>query len=322
MIRIGAVGTSFIMDTILENVAAIENISCEAIYSRSPQNGRKLADKFQIPKLYTNYETMLADKSLDLIYIASPNSLHYEQSKAALLAKKSVLCEKPFTVTGAQLRELIFLAKNHKLFLFEAILPMFHPNYKIIREKLSAIGKPKMAQGVFCQYSSRYDALLRGEVPNVFNPAFAGGALMDLNMYNVYFLVGLFGKPSSVTYEATLFDNGIDTNGILTMRYPDFTCQCVAAKDTFCENSMQILGEKGYIKVTPAASNVQQVKIVRRGEEEITFKAPENPWYYEFEALEKLLSEKNYEECYHRLEVSLQVVDVLETARKSAGLTF
>ena len=322
MFKIGAVGTSFIMDTILENVAAVEGISCEAIYSRTGQKARSLADKFKIPKVYTNYETMLSDKSLDLIYVASPNSLHYEQTKAALLAGKNVLCEKPFTVTSGQLRELIFLAKNKNLFLFEAILPMFHPNYKMIREKLIGIGKLKMAQGVFCQYSSRYDALLRGEVPNVFNPEFAGGALMDLNMYNVYFLVGLFGKPLSVNYQATLFENGIDTNGILTMKYPDFLCQCVGAKDAFCENSMQILGDKGYIKVTPGASNVQEVKIVRRGETEMTFRDPHNPWYYEFVGLVDLLSAQNYEECYHRLDVSLQVVEVLEEARKSAGLSF
>ena len=320
--KIGAIGTSFIMDTILENVSLADGIICEAIYSRTKENALPLAEKFKIPKIYTNYDTMLADKSLDLIYVASPNSLHYEQSKAALLAGKNVLCEKPFTVTSSQLKELIALAKNQNLLLYEAILPMFHPNYKLVREKLLAIGKPKMAQAVFCQYSSRYDALRRGEVPNVFNPQFAGGALMDLNMYNVYFLVGLFGKPVTVSYEATLFDNGIDTNGILTMKYDDFLCQCVGAKDAFCENSVQILGEKGYIKVTPGASNVQEVKIVRRGEDEMLFKTPTNPWYYEFVALSQLLCEKNYKDCYDRLDLSLQVIEVLEAARQSAGLSF
>lgn len=320
--KVGAVGTGFIMDTILENMNQAEGISCEAIYSRTSAKGHALADRFEIPKVYTNYNTMLADKSLDWIYIASPNSLHYEHSKAALLAGKNVLCEKPFTVTGAQLRELISLAKNSHLFLFEAVLPMFHPNYKLIREKLISIGTPKMAQGVFCQYSSRYDAFLKGEVPNVFSPEFAGGALMDLNMYNVSFLVGLFGKPDQVSYEPTLAFNGIDTNGVLTMRYGNFLCQCVGAKDAFCENSIQILGDKGYIKVTPTAGNCEEVKIVRRGENEMTFKVSGNPWYYEMTGLVALVTEGNYEECYRRLEVSLQVVEVLEEARKSAGMCF
>lgn len=322
MLKVGAVGTGFIMDTILENMKSAEGISCEAIYSRTAAKGHALADKFEIPKVYTNYNTMLADKSLNWIYVASPNSLHYEHSKAALLSGKNVLCEKPFTVTGAQLRELISIAKQNHLFLVEAILPMFHPNYRMIREKLVAIGTPKMAQGVFCQYSSRYDALLKGEVPNVFNPKFAGGALMDLNMYNIHFLVGLFGKPDLVEYEPTLYHNGIDTNGVLTMRYGNFLCQCIAAKDTFCENSMQILGDKGYIKVTPTAGNCQEVKIVRRGESEMTFKVTDNPWYYEMIGLVDLVSSEDYQECYQRLEVSLQVVEVLEEARKKGGLCF
>ena len=192
--KIGAIGTSFIMDTILDNMMATEGITCDAIFSRTYDKGKALADKFNIPKVYTSLDDMLADDELDWIYVCSPNSVHYEQSKKALLAGKHVLCEKPFTTTSEELKELISIAKEKNLFLFEAILPMFHPNYEKIRQQLPLIGNLKMASGCFCQYSSRYDALLAGDVPNVFNPAYSGGCLMDLNMYNVYFMVGLFGK--------------------------------------------------------------------------------------------------------------------------------
>lgn len=320
--KIGAIGTSFIMDTILESMTVTEGMSCDAIFSRTKEKGQALADKFNIKKVYTSLNDMLADKDLDWIYVCSPNSLHYEQSRQALLAGKHVLCEKPFTTTSQQLKDLISIAKEKNLFLFEAILPMFHPNYQLIREHLPQIGNLKMASGTFCQYSSRYDALLAGNVPNVFNPEYSGGCLMDLNMYNVYFMVGLFGKPETVTYYPTLFENGIDTNGILYMKYPDFMCQCTGAKDAFCENSVQILGDKGYIKVTPGPSNCQNVKLVRRNEEDITFEVKETPWSFEMKGLVKLVSEQNYEECYHRLQTALQVVEVLEEARKSGGLTF
>lgn len=320
--NIGAVGTSFIMDTILENMTAADGISCQAIYSRTLEKGQKLADKFHIEKVYTDFDAMCQDPDIDWIYVASPNSLHYIQSKQALLAGKHVLCEKPFTPTSTELKELISIAKEKHLFLFEAILPMFHPNYQLIRKHLPLIGNLKLAHGTFCQYSSRYDALLSGNVPNVFNPEYAGGALMDLNMYNVYFMVGLFGKPEKLEYHATLFENGIDTNGILLMHYPGFICQCTGAKDTFCENSVQILGDKGYIKVTPGPSNCQNIKIVRRGEEDMEFNEPNNPWLYEMLGLVELVGNKDYEECYRRLDTALNVVEVLEEARKSAGLSF
>ena len=222
----------------------------------------------------------------------------------------------------AVLKELISIAKEKHLFLFEAILPMFHPNYHKIKEYLPLIGNLKMASGTFCQYSSRYDALLAGNVANVFNPNYSGGCLMDLNMYNVYFMVGLFGKPESIEYHATLYENGIDTNGILHMKYPNFICQCMAAKDTYCENGVQILGDKGYIKVSPSPSNCQSVTIHLRKEPEIHFELPKNPWAYEMIELVKLVSNNNYSECYKRLDLAIQVVEVLEDARKSAGLSF
>ncbi len=320
--KIGAIGTSFIMDTILENMSHTAGMDCAAIYSRTLEKGQTLAEKFNISKVYTSLEDMLHDEELDWIYVCSPNSLHYEQSKKALLAGKHVLCEKPFTTTSEELKELISLAKSKNLFLFEAILPMFHPNYKLVKESLPLIGNLKIASGTFCQYSSRYEALLAGDVPNVFNPRFSGGCLMDLNLYNIYFMVGLFGKPESVEYHATLYANGIDTNGILYMKYPDFLCQCTAAKDTFCENSVQLMGDKGYIKITPGPSICQKVTIVRKNMEDVTYEVSQNPYSYEMSHLVNLVKENNYEECYHRLTTALQVVEVLEEARKSAGLGF
>ncbi len=322
MMKIGAIGTSFIMDTILENMRSAEGMECTAIYSRKEETGRALADRFQIKKVYTSLDELCHDEDVDWIYVASPNSLHYQQAKEALLAGKHVLCEKPFTSTSAQVRELAALAKEKHLFLLEAILPLFHPHYRLIREYLPQLGELKLVSATFCQYSSRYEALLSGNVPNVFNPEFAGGALMDLNLYNIYFIVGLFGKPLSLQYYPTLFSNGVDTNGILVMQYPDFLTQCTGAKDAFCENGVQIMGDKGYIRVTPTASNCQQVRIIRRGEEELFFSTEQNPWAYEVQGLAELVKHQDYQECYRRLDIAVNVVEVLEEARRSGGLSF
>lgn len=322
MMKIGAIGTSFIMDTILENMRSAEGMECTAIYSRKEETGRALADRFQIKKVYTSLDELCHDEDVDWIYVASPNSLHYQQAKEALLAGKHVLCEKPFTSTSAQARELAALAKEKHLFLLEAILPLFHPHYRLIREYLPQLGRLKLVSATFCQYSSRYEALLSGNVPNVFNPEFAGGALMDLNLYNIYFIVGLFGKPLFLQYYPTLFSNGADTNGILVMQYPDFLAQCTGAKDTFCENGVQIMGDKGYIQITPTASNCRQIRIIRRGEEELFFSTEQNPWAYEMQGLAELVKHQDYQECYRRLDIAVNVVEVLEEARRSGGLSF
>ena len=180
--RIGTVGTGFITNYFLDNIEKTDGISCHAVYSRNEDSARRLAEKYHIEKTYTDYERMLSDDSLNFIYIASPNSLHYSQTKSALEHGKNVICEKPFTATAAEAVELIRLAKENQLFLFEAITTLHHPGFHWVRKNISLLGSIKMISLTFCQYSSRYDSLISGKLPNVFNPEFAGGALMDINL--------------------------------------------------------------------------------------------------------------------------------------------
>ena len=350
--NIGVVGTSFIMNTILDNIDKTAGIKCTCIYSRSHDKAKVLMDKFNIPYFYNNYEEMCCCNKVDWIYIASPNSLHYKQAKTALLSGKNVLLEKPATVTAYELEELINIAKEKHLFFFEAIISMFHPNYHIIKELLPKIGNIKLGIGTFCQYSSRYDALLKGEVPNVFNPEFAGGALMDLNLYNIYFFTGLFGKPDTVTYKPELYKldansnieslnitkadnlnfldsystedncNKIDTNGIVTLTYGNLRCECIGAKDAASDNGVQIIGDKGYIKVTPSPSNVKKVEFVLNKQETITYEVENNPWSYEIKGLVDIVNRKDYDKCYEMLDIALNVCDTLVRARKDGGLSF
>jgi predicted dehydrogenase len=313
--RIGTIGSGSIVEWILTAVAQTEGISCGAVYSRKEETGRKLADKFGVQKVYTDLDAMCQDVELDFIYIASPNSLHYEQAKKALSYGKNVICEKPFTPKLSEAQELAELAKEKHLFLFEGITVMYLPNYELIREKMGEIGNLKIVTAEYCQYSSRYDALMAGELPNVFNPAFAGGALMDINLYNLYFMCGLFGKPEQVQYFATRHANGIDTNGLLVMQYPDFRCQCTGAKDTWCENTVQIMGDKGYIRVPGGSNGCKEFTVVTKEKQETYNLQNGTPWFYEIQGITKIVSEENYEECYRRLEKTLEVVEILEKAR-------
>ena len=103
--KIGTIGSGFIVRYMLENVAKTEGITCEAVYSRTMENGKKLADEFGVEKVYTDLDEMCKDEAIDAIYVASPNSLHYEHAKKALSYGKHVICEKPFTPTAAEAEE-------------------------------------------------------------------------------------------------------------------------------------------------------------------------------------------------------------------------
>ena len=107
--NIGILGTGSIARTMAAEFAKVPAFRCEAVCSRQQATGEALAQQFGIPKVYTDYDAMLADPDIELVYIATPNSLHYAQTKAALLAGKNVLCEKPFVPTVAEADELIAL---------------------------------------------------------------------------------------------------------------------------------------------------------------------------------------------------------------------
>jgi len=320
--KVGTVGTGSILQRILGSIKETEGITCEAVFSRKIETGKKLAEMFDIAKVYTVYEEMLADEVIDFIYIASPNSLHYEHAKKALEAGKNVICEKPFTTTLKETEKLIELAKEKKLYLFEAVTLMYAPNYQIIKEHLAEIGKIKLLQSSYCQYSSRYDSLLKGEITNVFNPDFSGGSLMDINFYNIYFVMGLFGSPLESKYYPNCIENGIDTSGILMMRYPGFQCECTGAKDTWGVNCAQIQGEKGYIYVTEGSNGCKEVKVVTKEKETVYNEQTNHQWYYEIQAITKIVLKGDYEDCYRRLDLTSEVVGCMEKVRKDAGIIF
>jgi len=320
--NIGILGTGMIANMMIPEFQRTQTLRCRAVLSRTEEKGRALAQKFGIPKVYTALEELLADPDISMVYVASPNSVHFSQAKAALLAGKHVICEKPFTPTLAETEELIALAKEKHLLLFEAITTAHHPNYLRLKEHISRLGSLKLVSCTYCQYSSRYPALMGGNTAPAFDPAYCGGALMDLNLYNIHFVVGLFGLPEKVHYYPNLHSNGVDTSGILILEYPGFICQCTGAKDCAAENGVQILGDKGAIKVQAAGNNCKHVEILPRNETPEVFETSENPWYYEVQDICRLIEKEDYEVCYDLLETTRQVVAVLEAARKDAGLDY
>jgi len=317
-----AIGTGAITKSMLAEFNRSDVLHVTAIYSRKEETGKAMAEEFGIEKVYTSMDEMLADPAIDMVYVASPNSIHYGQTKAALLAGKHVICEKPFAPTVAEADELIALAKQKHLLLFEAITTAHHPHYGFVKENLPKLGKLKMVTAVFCQFSSRYPALLAGNPSPVLNHAFAGGALMDINLYNIHFIVGLFGAPKSVRYFPNCHETGVDTSGMLVLEYEDFICQCIGAKDCAARNGVQIIGEGGYMEVTPSSSNCQTVELNVRGQEAVKVHLPENPWYHEVQDLGRLVAAGDYDYCYKALETTRNVVEVLEKARKYAGFGF
>ena len=322
--RIGTVGTNFVVSMFIDAVGMADGAEITAVYSRDAKTASGFAQRHSVKKEYSDRQAFLSDSDVDFVYVASPNSLHYSWTKEALLAGRNVICEKPFVSREEELAELISLSREKGLFLFEALTIPYLPNYELLKQSLHEIGVPRFAMLNFSQYSSRYDAFLRGETPNNFNPAFSGGALMDLNYYNLCFILGIYGPPQDIAYFPNLAENGIDISGTLVMKYPGFIASCTACKDSASQNFVQVQGEKGYIRVEAPSSALGSgfTLYTKEGKRSYNGQDRENVLYYEVAHFVEAFRSGDRGVCDKRLEEGLLAARLLDKARKAAGVRF
>ena len=317
--KVGIVGNGMIVPIAIEAMQRGE-IAVTALWCRNELKGKPIVEKYQILHQHTDYQAFLMDQSFDTVYIGLTNVLHYQYAKDAIVVGKHVIVEKPFTVTVAEAKELQVLAVKHECMLFEAILSRYSKNYERLKDELPKIGNIKLIQANFSKYSSRYDEFRKGIVTPTFDKAHAGGALMDLNVYNIHFVVGLFGMPKNVQYYPNLAENGVDTSGILMMEYPNFQAVCTAAKDSTSDPFVIIQGEEGTIMYPERPGYVRYGKRHNRLAnltEEIDIVVEEDSMKNEFLYMQEIIATKNREQMNAWLDKSIMTVAVLEQALQS-----
>ena len=242
------VGTSWITEKFI-SAAKKQGWTLAAAYSRHEDSARAFAAKHGAPLFFTSLEDMAACDAFRTVYIASPNAFHFEQSRFFLQRGKHVLCEKPLTTTKAEAETLFAEAEARGLTVAEAIMSIHRPAFGLLREELKALGNVRTAYFNFCQLSSKYPAFLRGETPNIFNPAMHAGCLMDIGVYNVYLTAALFGKPDRIQSAATFLSSGADSAGAALLSYPDLTVSLSYSKTAQQFAPSEIVGDKGTLQI-------------------------------------------------------------------------
>ena len=321
--KIATIGTGFIVDRFLDAVRQVDGVEATAVYSRRTETAEAFGQKHDIGSSFTDMDAMLKEEAHDTVYIASPNSLHHAYAKKAIEAGKHVICEKPFTSTAAELKELIDLAGQQDVFLFEAVTGIHLPHFKAVQENMQRIGDIRLIQANYSQYSSRYEQLKHGQVTNVFNLDFSGGALADLNIYNLHFVIRLLGRPDEIAYLPNKHDNGADTSGVCVLKYDGCVASCIGSKDTTTDNSVLLQGDKGYIRVNGSANIMDSVDVVtEEGKAHIDLGQNDNNMVAELENFRDMLSSKDRDSAAELLEHSMNVMEAFEAARSSADIKY
>ncbi|MFV0352968.1 MAG: Gfo/Idh/MocA family protein [Oscillospiraceae bacterium] len=319
-IRVGILGAGTIAHTMATTLAQMTEATAYAVASRNIENAAAFAKPFGIEKVYGSYLDMVKDPDVDLIYIATPHSHHYEHAKLCLTNDKPVLCEKAFTANTEQAEELFEIAKRHGIFASEGMWTRFTPMAQHLQKLLAegVIGEPRM---LTCDFGENLV-----HVERLVNPALAGGALLDLGVYAINFASIAFGSDvQSVTSAASLTDSGVDAQESISLQYADgrianlsVTMQCPTGQHGI------IYGTKGWISVE-GLTNYKRFTVFNKehGQSEV-YDRPAQITGFEYEVLAcvEALREKRLEcpEMPHA--ETLRIMRLMDSLRAHWGERF
>ena len=242
--NIGILGAGKIARKMAFTINNMKDIVLYAVASRDEEKAKAFADEFGIEKFYGNYSELAYDNNIDLIYIATPHSHHYEHALLCLDAGRNVLCEKAFTANAEQAEELINLAESKGLFLGEAIWTRYLP----MRFKLDEITE----SGVIGEISSLTANLgySIADVERMKKPELAGGALLDLGVYPINFALMAFGNDiEKISSCCVKNEYGVDSHNTIVFNYRDGKTAILHSNmNSATDRRGMIYGSKGRIE--------------------------------------------------------------------------
>lgn len=318
--KFAILGPGGIANAMATAVSGLDKVEKYAIGSRSMERAEEFAKKWGFEKAYGSYEELVQDPEIDLIYVASPHSHHYEHAKLCLENGKGVLVEKAFTVNAAQAEELVALAKEKNVLLAEAIWTRYMPSRKMIEDLIDAgtIGKV-----------TSLTANLGYELHNIKRlqePELAGGALLDLGVYPINFAKMVMRKDiKEVTSHAVMSPKGIDWMNSITLIFEDDTMAVLHSNMLAGMNRMGVIfGDKGYMEVQNI-NNCEEIRVYDLDHKLVaTHKVPEQINGYEYEVISciKALEEGKIECDEMPHEEILWVMRLMDRIRGDWGMKY
>ncbi len=247
IIRWGILGSGNIAHKFASDLKWVKDARLIAIGSRTKHSADNFAKEFNLPYSHDSYEALVANREVDVIYIATPHSFHYENTLLCLNNGKAVLCEKAFAINYSQAKQMIDLARDKGIFLMEALWTKFLPHYNKLKEIVNEglLGEMKSMQ---VNFGFRP---LEPVNKRIFDPALGGGTMLDIGIYNVFLALSVLGKPDNIEAVMTPAVTGIDAQCSVLFRYKNGVL--VQLFSSFCSNlatEAYINGTKGRIRLT------------------------------------------------------------------------
>lgn len=318
----GIIGTGNIANTFATALSGIKEVNLYGVASRTLNKANDFAAKYGFTHAYGNYEEMIEDPELDVIYIATPHTEHFANAKACILAGKNVLCEKPISINSKETATLAELAKENKVFLMEAMWTKFLPATACVKEwidseRIGAIQFMDINFGFAGELD--YDARL-------LNPNLGGGALLDVGVYPIHYATFLMNSlPDTIQSTMQFSISGVDELTSVTFSYKEGTMALLNSSITARLGANAcIIGSKGKI-VVENFYMAEKASIYDEEDNLIeTFYEPFPTNGYEYEAIEvnRCISEGLLESPRNPLKNTIEIMEILDSIRKEWNLTY
>ena len=311
--RVGIIGAGWIAEKAAITLNGLTDCEAYAIASRSKEKAEAFAEKWKMRKAYGSYSELIADPSVDLVYVATPHSHHYDVTREALMAGKPCLVEKAFMANYRQAKEIVSLARERKVFLAEAIWTRYQPVVAMMRELIgSRIGTPKLLTATL-GYSM-------GDKPRIMRADLCGGALLDLGVYALNFVRMFFDADIlRITSQCVKSQTGMDLTNAMTLTLSNgVLCNLQSSAACVGDNIGVIAGTDGNL-IIDNINNPQKITVNGPDRTYIeTIPVPQQitGYEYQFVACRQALIDGLLEPKEMPLEETLYIMQLMDGLRK------
>lgn len=292
-----------------------------AVASRNLSKANEFAEQHHAAVAYGSYSQLYQDPHVDVVYIASPHALHYEQCIEALENNKHVLCEKPLAMNQAEFKSIMDLAKANNCFLMEAIWTRFTPSFIQCKQWIE---QGKIGQITSIQADFGYNACSMN-AERISSKSLGGGSLLDIGIYPAFLALELLGVPEIISAQALLSPEGIDESCCFNFLYPDRKAFASLFSTTLSETHVEasICGSKGRIRMNSRWHNPTSLEFRTTDKQEsLVFEKRGLGYIYEIEEVHACVEQGKLESDMLPLSTSYNLIGLLDKIRKQVGLAY
>lgn len=323
-IRWGILGCGKIARKFASDLALVKNAKLFAVAARSIETASAFATEFGSSKAYSSYQELVTDKDVDVIYVATPHSMHYEHVLLCLQHKKAVLCEKAFAINANQTKEMIALARSQNVFLMEAFWTRFLPHYLKLKELIRE-QKIGTIQYIHAEFGFKPAEPI---APRIYDLALGGGSLLDIGVYPIFLTLDLLGVPDEIFAHGAFAPTGADEQCAMQFRYRNgTTAQLFSSFQSHLATGADIVGDRGRLRLTHRfhgpttqlefySSTVDTCEIIQ-------FESAKGFGYeYESQHVTDCLLNNLTESSVRKLDDTLLLMETLDRIREKMGLRY